>query len=88
MASWSPREAAEYRNVTDAQKLREVATDKVVRRGLRRLSASPALPAYFRLPRAFVYAGFKFGGSETSQGPQRRLAESEHRSGSEDAAKE
>ena len=82
MASWSPREAAEYRNVTDAQKLREVATDKVVRCGLRRLVGIARASGYHE----FVYAGFKFGGSETSQGPQRRLAEGEHRSGSEDAA--
>jgi hypothetical protein len=37
MASWSPREAAEYRVAVNAQMLRELATDKVARRGLRRL---------------------------------------------------
>jgi len=37
MASWSPREAAEYRAAMNAQMLRELATDKVARRGLRRL---------------------------------------------------
>ena len=37
MASWSPREAAEYRAAMNAQMLRDLATDKVARRGLRRL---------------------------------------------------
>jgi hypothetical protein len=37
MASWSPREAAEYRAAMNAQMLRDLAIDKVARRGLRRL---------------------------------------------------
>ena len=65
MASWSPREAAEFRSSSTVQALRLLETDKLARRGLRRTISMARASGYGEV----VVVGLKFSTAAASPRP-------------------